>query len=150
MKRQLADIPNKQIHLYKYEVLEDDLIHGFDLQKVKKYMRIDGTFEDDVLELMLIASIREVEQLNNVSLTGKLIGATFMAYGELCQNDFIEFLPFPPICEIQSYDYLYSNYHIVYETKKSEDPRWFVEVCNMMLRNYENRGKEQSKRVYYL
>jgi hypothetical protein len=82
--RQLIDAPNTQIQIYKWVIIEDDLIHGFDLQKVKKYMRVDGIYEDDLLELMLIACVRQVEDLNNVSLTGKLIEAV-LATNRLCE-----------------------------------------------------------------
>lgn len=148
--KQLIDAPNAQIHVHKWVVLEDDLIHGFDLQKVKKYMRVDGAYEDDVLELMLIACVRQVEDLNNVSLTGKLIEAV-LAIDRICEvQELIPYLPYPPICEVQSCDYMRGYHCLTYETQRSDNPQWFIEVCNLMLKKYEERGKDQIKKTIYL
>lgn len=133
--------------IMEINILQDDLISDITLDSAKKYMRIDGNYEDDVLQIMLNACIKEVERLNNVSLTGKIIKVTFLGVFDFFS---LELLPYPPVVKVLEENHFGGFFSVKYETEKSKDERFVLEVFNLMMAKYQNKGNEKPKKQIFI
>ena len=150
-KRLVTPLQNEP-KLLSYKIVEDDELHGIDLDLAKNYIRADGTYEDVLIKMLLAAAVHEVEKRLDVSLTGKKIVACFnnVNYFYTTEEHLIkEFLPLQPLQEIQEIlrqrDGLV---YVYYTTQKAKSAEFTKEVLAELARLYENRTEPKKKKLY--
>jgi hypothetical protein len=130
----------------EHQVLADDKIAAIDLETLKKYLRVDGSFEDDLLLLLLRAAVVEIEKRNNVSISGKHIKAWY-SWGkiDITQLPFANQIENWLVCEIQNSVFVFE-----YTTKPNENEAEFykMEVLALCEKRYNERGAQHGKRIF--
>lgn len=130
--------------LIEYKVEQTDGQNPINLETLKKYLRVDGNYEDDLLTAILSAGIYYVEKMRNVSLTGKHVRATF-THGRMDKS----YLPFSDeiVEELEVVSDGTCTY-FEYITSPTKDAQIHMEVMEYCKERYENRTMSGGKRVY--
>ena len=71
--------PKTHQKMSRYKVLQEDGIAKATIQEAKKYLRIDSSYEDDLISSLLSACIRKVELRRNTCLIAKQVSAEVKA-----------------------------------------------------------------------
>lgn len=130
--------------LQSYHVEQEDGQSPIALDTLKKYLRVDGQHEDDLLTAILAAAVSQVEKAHNVSLTGKRIKAVF-SDGQLLES----YLPFcDQIHEMIQAERVGNEYHFEYTTSPTVDAEIQFQVFEACKHKYENRNGSNGKRIF--
>lgn len=130
--------------LQEYKIEASDGQNPISLETLKKYLRVDGQHEDDLLLNILSAAIARVEKSRNVSLTGKHIHATY-SYGQMKES----YLPFSDsIDEMIECKIVNDKLHFEYTTSPTKDAEIQFEVFGVCKEMYDNRMNSNGKRIY--
>jgi hypothetical protein len=145
-----------------YTTRKTDGITLVTLSDAKKYTRIDGDFEDTLLDTLLAACIARVEQLNNVSLCGRRVEAVY----DLRDWDLHYNLPRAgvtlPYCgqapedakylgmEMESITRENGTIRVVYTVEANTNPVYPGEVYSMFYQRYHAPEKGVPLKQFYM